>query len=30
MIALLLIPTLLLAGVVNLITAFFDWLRGAA
>lgn len=28
MIALLLIPTLLLAGVVNLITAFFDWLRG--
>ena len=28
MIALLLIPTLLLAGVVNLIRSFFDWLRG--
>ena len=28
MIALLLIPTLFLAGVVNLIRSFFDWLRG--
>lgn len=28
MIALLLIPFVLVAGVVNLITAFFDWLRG--
>lgn len=28
MIGLLLIPTLLLAGVVNLVTAFFEWLRG--
>ncbi len=28
MIGLLLISTLLLAGVVNLVTAFFDWLRG--
>lgn len=30
MIGLLLIPTLLLAGVVNLVTAFFEWLRGAS
>lgn len=28
MIGLLLIPTLLLAGVVNLIRSFVDWLRG--
>lgn len=28
MIGLLLIPTLLLAGVVNLIQGFFEWLRG--
>ena len=28
MIGLLLIPALILAGVVNLIRAFFDWLRG--
>ncbi len=30
MIGLLLIPTLLLAGVVNLVTAFFEWLRSAS
>lgn len=30
MIALLLIPTLLLAGIVNLIAAFFEWLRGGS
>lgn len=30
MIGLLLIPTLLLAGVVNLVTAFFEWLRGGS
>lgn len=28
MIGLLLIPALILAGVVNLIRSFFDWLRG--
>jgi hypothetical protein len=28
MIALLMIPALILAGVVNLIRSFFDWLRG--
>lgn len=28
MIALLLIPAVLMAGVVNLVTAFFEWLRG--
>lgn len=30
MIGLLLIPTLLLAGVVNLIQSFFEWLRGGS
>ena len=30
MIGLLLIPAVLMAGLVNLITAFFEWLRGAS
>lgn len=28
MIALLLIPAVIMAGLVNLIQSFFDWLRG--
>lgn len=30
MIALLLIPAVLMAGLVNLIRSFFDWLRGGS